>query len=379
MERYDVIVLGLGAMGSAALYDLARRGVRALGIERHGVAHGFGSSHGVTRVIRKAYFEHPNYIPLLNRAYENWTRLQEESGEPLFVPTGLLVAGPPDSAVIEGLSRCYAEHDLPHERLNAMEAMARHPQFALPRDYAAFFDPSGGYLLAEECIEHSLRLAEERGAEVLLHEETTAWKADSDGVRVFTEHGEYEAGALVVTAGPWSADALRELNLPLSLRRKVQLWYATPDAAPYSEGAMPVFYVAADYGGFYGFPARDEDGLKLAEHTGGDPLDNPDTLNRGLEPQDEEKALRFLAETLPGFEPERRRFSVCMYTMTPDEHFIIDRHPEHPNVALAAGFSGHGFKFASVVGEILADLATEGRTDLPVDFLSLGRFRGAMR
>ncbi len=379
MERYDVIVLGLGAMGSATLYDLARRGARAIGLERHGVAHGFGSSHGVTRLIHKAYFEHPGYIPLLRRAYENWARLSDESGESLLVQTGLLVTGAPDSPVIEGLSRCYAEHDLPHEQLSAGEAMARHPQFALPRDYAAFFDPGGGYLLAEQCIEHSLRLAEERGAAVRLHEEATAWKADAGGVRVVTEYDEYEADSLVVTAGPWSADALRDLNLPLSLRRKVQLWYATPDPAPYSAGAMPVFYAAMDYGEFSGFPIRDDDGLKLAEHTGGDPLDNPDTLDRGLEPDDEDKALRFVRDVLPGFEPERSRFSVCIYTMTPDERFIIDRHPEHANVAIAAGFSGHGFKFAPVVGEILADLATEGCTHLPIEFLGIGRFKGAAR
>lgn len=375
VEHYDAVVFGLGGMGSAAMYHLAKRGAKVLGIERHGIAHDRGSSHGDTRVIRKAYFEHPDYVPLLDRAYTLWEELQAECDEPLLVKSGAVLAGKPDSDTIRGLERCYREHALPHERLDAAQARLRYPAFHFPDGHVVFVDPSGGYLFVERCIEQHLEMAERHGATVSIHEEVTAWKADDNGVTITTDKRVIEAGALVVTAGAWTSDALDDLGVPLTVLRKVQLWYDSPNIAAYSGSDFPVFYVESDRGSMYGFPAVSEFGMKIAEHTGGSPVADPDAVNRGLEAEDEHAILEFLRETFPEMEPKRTRFSVCMYTMSPDEHFIVDRHPRHPNVALGAGFSGHGFKFASVIGEILAQLVLDKETPHPIGFLGLNRFQ----
>ncbi|MBI5094485.1 MAG: N-methyl-L-tryptophan oxidase [Candidatus Hydrogenedentes bacterium] len=375
VERYDAVVFGLGGMGSAALYHLAKRGARVCGVERFGVAHDRGSSHGETRVIRKAYFEHSDYVPLLNRAYTLWEELEAECGEPLLVKGGAILAGKPNSELILGLERCYREHSLPHERLDAAQAQARYPEFRFPGGTVVFVDPSGGYLFVERCIEQHLEMAERHGAVVSIHEDVTAWKADDSGVTITTDKREIQAGALIITAGAWTSDALDDLGVPLRVLRKVQLWYDSPSIGAYSGSGFPVFYVESDGHGIYGVPAVSEFGMKLAEHTGGATVDDPDTLNRGLEPDDEQPILRFIHDTFPNMEPRRTRFSVCMYTVSPDEHFIIDQHPRHANVVIGAGFSGHGFKFASVVGEILAQLALDRRTSHPIDFLRLKRFQ----
>ena len=376
-NAYDVIVLGLGGMGSAALYHLASRGARVCGIERHGIAHDRGSSHGATRMFRKAYFEHPDYLPLLERALPQWQKLEEESGRELFVRSGLILSGVPESPLIRGLGACYATHDLPHRKMGAPEACAEFRQFALPEDHVVFHDPEAGYLMPEACIEQHVALARQQGADLLIHEDALAWRSDGTSVTVTTNQREISAATLILTVGPWAAGALGELGVAFHVLRKVQLWYSTPDMTRYRAGEMPCFYIDTDYGGFYGFPAIDEMGIKIAEHTGGDPVNDPDHLNRGLEAEDETKIRRVLAEVFPSVELHRTRFSVCMYSMTADHHFIIDRHPRHENVIVSAGFSGHGFKFAPVVGEILADLAVDRTTMHPVELFKFDRFAHA--
>ncbi|MBI4558247.1 MAG: N-methyl-L-tryptophan oxidase [Candidatus Hydrogenedentes bacterium] len=361
-------------MGSAALYHLAKRGARICGVERLGVAHDRGSSHGSLRMIRKAYFEHPDYIPLVERAYELWRALEVESGKSLLTECGLLLSGRPDFTLIRGLEECYGQHDLPHERLTAGEAMRRYPQFRLPEDHAAFWDPVGGYLRVEECVATHLALAQLHGADVLAHEDVLSWSSADDLVTVTTDQRTLQAKCLVLTAGAWMGAVFAELRAPFRVLRKVQLWYDSPNRARYEAGAFPGFYVDTDYGGFYGFPAVDETGMKIAEHTGGEEVSNPDELDRGLHSQDEAKILKFLGETFLGMQPRRTKFSACMYSMSADGNFIVDRHARFANVVLAGGFSGHGFKFASVIGEILTDLALEGRTRHPVEFLGLSRF-----
>ncbi|MBX7258048.1 MAG: N-methyl-L-tryptophan oxidase [Candidatus Hydrogenedentes bacterium] len=372
---YDAIVLGLGGMGSAALYSLAKRGLRVCGVERHGIAHDQGSSHGGCRMIRKAYHEHPDYVPLLNSAYDLWNELEAACGRNLLVRSGLLLSGAPGSDVIAGLESCYAQHDLPHERIDAAEARRRYPQIMLPEDFVAYVDPIGGYLLVESCIEQQVALAQSCGADVLIHHDVLAWHADGNGITLTTERGELHAGNLVVTAGPWAASMLAQLGAPVHVLRKVQLWYTAPTIAEYRGPEFPAYYVERDYGAFYGFPAFTEEGMKIAEHTGGDPVDDPDELNRGLEPGDEVRIRQFLKETFPEMEAHRTRFSVCMYSMSPDRHFIVDKHPVHENVTIAGGFSGHGYKFASVMGEILADLCLEGSTSHPIDLFRIARFK----
>jgi sarcosine oxidase len=370
---FDAIVVGLGAMGSAALYHLARRGVKALGIEQHRIAHDLGSSHGTVRAIRKAYFEHPDYVPILNRSYALWGEIEEEASEQLLHLCGLLLTGEPDSEMMRGLETCYAEHNLPHERLSVDDVRKRYPHLAPPENHAAFFDPSGGYVYAEASVRHLIDRAEAHGAEIRIHEVVRGWKADAGGVTVITESGEVTANSLVITLGPWAKPLLGELGVELEIVRKVQFWYDSPNIDNYRPPEFPCFASELDSGFFYGFPALGDDGLKIAEHLGGSTVDDPSDVDRGLRVEEEAEVLDYLRHVFPGLEPRLKKFSVCMYTRSPDEHFIIDTHPEFERVVLAAGFSGHGFKFTPLIGEVLADLAIEGNTTHALDFLRLGR------
>ena len=377
--RYDVIVLGLGAMGSAALYHLAKSGARVCGIERHGIAHEFGCSHGSCRMIRKAYFEHPDYIPLLERSYALWETLEEESGQELLVKCGLLLSGLPDSTLIKGLESCYGTHHLPHRRMDLGSASTEFPQFRFREDHVVYHDPEGGYLLAETSVEQFISLAQVNGADLLIHEDAVSWQSNTHGVSVTTHQRTIAADKLVLTVGPWVAPTLAELGVPLSVLRKAQLWYDSPSIGVYRDPAFPCFYFDTDNGGYYGFPAFSQLGMKVAEHTGGTPVDDPDHVNRGLDPEDETGVLQFLEETFPGMNPRRTHFAVCMYATTPDHHFLLGKHPRHDNTVIAGGFSGHGFKFAPVIGEILADLCLDGTTMHPIGFLGLDRFAPVLR
>jgi len=372
-NRYDAIVVGLGAMGAAALQQLARRGVKVLGIEQHPIAHDLGSSHGTVRAIRKAYFEHPDYVPLLERSYELWNDLENATGEQLLNQCGLLLTAKPDSETMRGLETCYAEHSLPHERLNAQEVQKRYPQITPPEDHTALFDPSGGYVFAETSVRRLITQAEGLGADVRIHEQVQGWKADAQGVTVHTVDSEISAGSLIITVGPWATTLLAELGVELKVLRKPQLWYDSPHIDRYRPPEFPCFATEMDSGFFYGFPALGDQGLKIAEHLGGSHVDDPSNIDRALHPGDETEALEYLQQVFPRFAPRLKHFSICMYTKSPDDHFIIDTHPQFERVVLAAGFSGHGFKFAPLVGEVLTDLAIEGRTEHPIDFLRLGR------
>jgi len=359
-------------MGGAAAWALARRGARVCGFEQYGMAHNLGSSHGDVRMIRKAYFEHPDYVPLLQSAYALWPQLEQEAGRQLQVTSGILMAGPPEADTLRGLEQCYQQNDLPHERLSSAMLAERFPQFRLPRGHEGFLDPAGGYLQVEACVEQFLLAAQRHGAELHLHEAVVQWRQLGGSVEIITDQRTIEAGVLVLCAGPWTTAALTGLDLPLQVLRKVQLWYSFPGMQRFA-APSPAFYCDLPYAGIYGFPLYSPDGLKLAEHPGGDPTPGPDSLDRALHPQDEAPLLRFIGEVLGADAPECRRFSVCMYTSTPDQNFILDHLPGQENVLIAAGFSGHGFKFAPVVGEVMADLALERSTGHPVEFLRLSR------
>ncbi len=374
-NHYDAIVLGLGAMGSAALWQLAERGVRVCGIDQHTVPHDFGSSHGTVRVIRKAYFEHPDYIPLLDRAYELWEDLDGRSERRLFVKNGVIVTGRPDSETILGLERCYAEHDLPHEKLETEAARERFRPFHVPDGHTLFYDPLGGHLYAEESVQELLRRAEAAGAEVRLEEKALDWTAGASGVTVATSKGRYAADRLVLTTGPWAGEFLSQHGIELTIVRKMQVWFGAKGFEGELDETFPCFATEMEYGIFYGFPPLDRNGMKVGEHTGGETVLRPEDTQRGLTPEDEKPLLRFLGEVLPTLKPEVKRSSVCLYTNTADGNFIVDRHPEHTNVVFAAGLSGHGFKFAPVIGEILADLALNGATEQPIGFLRMERLR----
>lgn len=374
-ETCDVVVIGLGGMGSAAAMHCAGRGARVAGVEQFGPVHALGSSHGDVRVIRKGYFEHPSYVPLLHRAYELWEALEARTGRRLMVRTGALLAGAPGADYVLGLEACYRENALPHERLDGAEMRARFPRLRVPEGQVGFYDPLGAYLFVEQCVQAHLNAAQAAGATLYFGERVLGWSSNAQGVRVETDRRVIEAGQLIVTAGPWAAGMLRGLGVPLTVLRKVQAWFACGEPEAYRAPEFPIYLIDAPQGIIYGFPDYGGPGLKMAEHSGGTVVKDPAQVDRGLRAADTTPLEGFIAECLPGLGAKVVRHSVCMYTCTPDLHFVIDKHPGHGNVTVACGFSGHGFKFASVVGEVLAELALDGGTGKEIGFLEVGRFK----
>jgi sarcosine oxidase len=374
VQTFDVIVLGAGGVGSAALWQLARRGVRVLGLDRFHPPHDRGSTHGQTRIIRQAYFEHPDYVPLVLASYELWRELEHETDDTLFVETGLIQIGPAGGEVVAGVRRAADIHGLPIETMTALDIEQRWPGFRVPADLVGAFDPRAGYLRVEACVRTALTAAKRQGAELLTGVEVEGWHGDRGGIRLRTSLGSFGCGRLVITAGAWAGTLLADLGLRLSVLRKSMFWFPARTAA-YDVAACPTFLCELPEGIFYGFPRIDERGVKVAEHTGGRPVDDPLHVDRAIDHGEAARAARVVEDLLPGVSSVSGDHSVCLYTMTPDTHFIVDRHPAHGEVVFAAGLSGHGFKFAPALGVALADLACEGRTGLPVEFLSLRRFR----
>jgi sarcosine oxidase len=372
MQVYDAIVIGAGGVGSAALRELARRGQRVLGIDRFNPPHDRGSSHGQTRIIRQAYFEHPDYVPLARRSYELWSKLEHDAAQKLFAQVGLLEVGPADGIVVPGVLRAARLHDLSVEELTPAEVARRWPQFRLAPGTEAVFEPTAGFLRVEACVAAHLAAAQRDGAELAVNTLVQSWSSDRDVILVKTDRGDFRAQRLVITAGPWASQLLGELGVPLTVRRKSLFWFAADETFHVPE--LPTFLFELPYGVVYGFPAIDDRGLKVAEHSGGQTVADPLAVNRDVDPSDEATLREFLAAHLPGVSSTRTDHAVCMYTMSPDEHFIVDRHPADRRIVFAAGLSGHGFKFTSALGEVLADLAMEGEAHVPISFLSLSRF-----
>lgn len=370
MATFDCIVLGLGAMGSGACWALARRGASVLGIEQFGIGHSRGSSHGDTRIIRRSYFEHPDYVPLMGRAYELWNELEQAAGATLLIRNGLLLAGLPDGEVITGVRRAAQQHHLALQSLTAAEARREFPAFAIPDEYDVIFERDAGFLAVESCVRAMADRAARLGAEIHANERVLGWTSDGKLARVTTDRQTYTAKRLIITAGAWSGQVLSDLGLSLRVQRKVQLWLGTTDDRTHVQSGFPVFCFVTN-GFYYGFPSLDGQSMKIAEHSGEEFVASPDTLDRTFHPRDAQRVQEFAQRHIRGVTTEVQRYSVCMYTMSSDGNFIIDRHPQHENVAVAAGFSGHGFKFAPLVGEVLADLVTNGQTPHPVGFLAL--------
>ncbi len=390
-NNFDVIVLGIGGFGSGTLYHLARRGARVLGIEQFGVAHDRGSSHGETRIIRKAYFEHPDYVPLLHRAYELWSDLEQETNRQLMHRVGLFIAGSPDCESVAGTLHAARLHNLPLESLDPAAARKRFPGYRFHEDFKIVFEPDAGYLEVENCVAAHVAAAISHGAQLRTNETVIGWQSDGKRITVRTATEEFSAASLVITAGPWAGEILGKClstseGSLLRVVRKPLFWFAAGDTFDVSRGNSTFFFETPDRfdtpggeenpgGQFYGFPRIDGRTIKLAEHTGGETVADPLTVDRTPHAADLARVSAFLREFMPSIEPVPVRHSVCMYTKTPDSHFCIDRHPDWENVVFGAGFSGHGFKFTTVLGEALADLALAGRTDLPIGFLSVKRFQ----
>ncbi|MFN8472947.1 MAG: N-methyl-L-tryptophan oxidase [Anaerolineae bacterium] len=384
-EGYDVIVIGLGGMGSATAYQLARRGKHVLGLERHTPAHDRGSSHGESRIIRQAYFEDPAYVPLLLRAYELWEQIERETGEDLLTLTGGLMMGGPDSRVVTGSLRSAREHGLAHEVLDAAEIRRRYPPLQPAADEIALFEGKAGYVRPEMSVAAHLKQALVLGADLRFEEPVTSWEASpsGDGVTVTTDRGTYRAERLVVSPGPWAPQILADIGVPLEIERQVLYWFApTGGIEPYRPSCFPIYiWDIGDNIQFYGFPAYGgpEEGAKVAFFRAPGPHNvcTPETIDRTVHPEEVEVMRAAIAERMPTLNGDFLYAKTCMYTNTPDEHFLIALHPTYPQVAVAAGFSGHGFKFASVVGEIMADLAIEGKTRYPIALFKPERFARA--
>ena len=378
--RYDVIILGLGAMGSAAAQQLAERRIKVLGIEQFRPPHDKGSSHGGTRMIRQAYWESPDYIPLVLRAYELWERLERDAGTKLLTITGGLILGPPASQLVKGGIAAAEAHSIRYSVLSQGEIRERFPAITPLDDDVAVHEELAGFLFPEVCIRAQLKVAAQNGAQLHFDEKVLNWSAESDRVEVTTDRATYQAERLVIAAGPWANQVLRQV-FPLRVTRQVMTWI-NPEGGiePFLPRHFPVFLCESPEDGYltYGFPAVDgpSGGVKAAIH-GSNVECTPETIDREIHEIDGGEVIRRLRHRFPALNGEIIKAQTCMYTMTPDEHFTLGQHPQFESVSIACGFSGHGFKFATVVGEILADLATTGHTKHPIGIFSPTRFCGA--
>ena len=371
--RYDAIVVGVGGMGSATAYYLARRGKRVLGLERFGIPHSMGSSHGHTRIIRLAYYEHPSYVLLLKRAYELWREIQQKAGERLLHITESIDAGPEDSWVFKGSWESCRLHDLPHEVLTGAELHRRFPGYHLPADHLALVQPEGGFLAPEKCIVSYVMAAQEQGAEIHARERVLEWEPLDGGVRVRTDRGVYEADKLVVTAGAWDGELLDVLDGLAVPERQVLAWLQPTRPERFRPDVFPVFNLLVDEGRFYGFPIFGVPGFKFGKYHHLEEIVDPEALDREAHDYDEQLLREFAERYFPDGCGPTMDLQTCMFTNTPDNHFVIDLHPDYEQVAFASPCSGHGYKFASVIGEIIADLAETGITRHDISLFRLDR------
>jgi sarcosine oxidase len=376
-DTYDVIVVGLGGMGSATVYHLARRGVRVLGLERFLPGHTNGSSHGDSRIIRELYYEHPLYVPLVRRAYELWADLAYESGTALLHLTGGLMMGPRGARIVAGSREAAVEHGLPFDELTAEDIRARFPALRPPDDYTGLWDVRAGYLEPETATLAHLRLAERHGAVLRLGEAVVRWARDGDGVTVTTAAERYRAERLVLTAGAWTSRLVPDLALPLVIERQVLVWLDPPSAAPdpFAADHFPIFLCEYEpHRAVYGFP-RLAGGVKASVYHEGEVVADPDGVRRSIDPAEIDRLRSALAPLIPSLARAPVRSSTtCVFTNTPDARFVIDWHPTHANVLIVSPCSGHGFKFAAAIGEVNADLITGRAPVVALDPFAIRRF-----
>ncbi|MFI1919996.1 N-methyl-L-tryptophan oxidase [Nocardia sp. NPDC020380] len=370
-DTYDVIVIGLGGMGSAAAYHLARRGHRVLGLEKFTPAHNKGSSHGGSRIIRQSYFEDPAYVPLLLRAYELWAELARDSGEDVYRLTGGLYVGPPECETVAGSIGAAREWSLPHEILDAREIRSRFPNFTPDDHFIGLYEEQAGFARPEATVAAHLQLADRAGATLRYGEQVEDWQDNGSGVTVTTGTGTYTAAQLVICPGAWAPGLLADLGIDIHIERQVMYWL-DPVGGTRSFLNDPIYIAENDSGSqVYGFPAIDgpEGGVKTAFFRKGIAC-TPDTIDRIVHDGEIEEMRKRVSELVPALTGACLHAATCMYSNTADQHFVIARHPAHPVVTVACGFSGHGFKFVPVVGEILADLAMTGGTRHPIDLFA---------
>ena len=373
---YDVIVVGIGGMGSATCWQLARRGQRILGIERYDIPHAMGSSHGISRIIRLPYYEDPAYVPLLRRAYGLWREAEAASGDELLVITGSIDASPEDDSLFQGALASARLHDLPHDVLTGAEINARFPGYQLPDRHRGVFQHEGGLVASERAIVAHVRLAQEAGAEIHAREKVLGWEArpGGDGVVVRTDKGRYEAGRLVLAAGAWMADLAPVLDGVAVPERQVLAWLQPLRPDLFTLDRFPVFNLQVEEGRYYGFPVYEVPGFKFGRYHHRCETQAAYAMRREPDLEDERLLRAFAERYFPEGAGNTMALRSCMFTNTLDEHFILDHHPQHPQVVLVSPCSGHGYKFCSVIGEIAADLATgSGESRHDIGFLRASR------
>jgi sarcosine oxidase len=374
MAQFDVVVVGLGVTGAAALHRLAKRGVRVLGLDRLTPGHDQGSSHGESRIIRLGYFEHPSYVPLLRRAYELWRELEAEAKAKLLHITGIVEIGPPGGEVVSGTLAASRLHNLPHDVMDAVETMRRFPAFSIPDDYVGVFQPDGGFITAEPAIAAMIAQAQAAGAEIQTNVTVHSVTPHGNGVHIETSAGLIDARTAIAAAGSWLKQFMPDLPAPLRVTREVMGWFEPQNPVPFLAGSFPVFLLESSLGQHYGFPPWRNGLLKIAKHHHRNETVDPDHVDRVVSADDEALIRPFVSRYIPAADGPLRSAKTCLYTMTPDHDFLIDRLPGAPNIVVASPCSGHGFKFAPVIGEILADLASEGGTRHDISRFRLGRF-----
>jgi sarcosine oxidase len=374
-RAYDTVVVGLGVTGSAAAWQLARRGLQVLGLEQYSPLHTLGSSHGRTRIIREAYFEHPLYVPLVQRAWTLWEELERETGAGLLRQTGGLTIGGAEGTVFTGALRSAREHALAHEVLTAEEVRRRFPALAPTGDMAAVFEERAGVLMTEPCLEALQGAARARGADLRHDTPVLSWEVDGTGAVVATAAERFSAGRLVLCAGPWLPRLLADLALPLRVERQLSHWFepaSTPEAFAASRCPVTIWEHAPGRV-FYTIPDPGGQGFKAGIHHEGEKV-GPETVRREPTAEDEGRVRGLLERFIPAANGRLLDARVCLYTNTPDEHFLVDRHPRAPGVLLGSACSGHGFKFAPAIGEALADLVVGGRARFDLSPFRVGRF-----
>ena len=377
MSHYEVIVIGVGCMGASACASIAQRGVKVLGIEQYTIPHDMGSSGYQSRIFRIAYYEHADYVPLLKEAHAGWHELNQVADQTVFHETGGLYMGPQGGDFVEHSQSSAKAHDLEFERMDAKAIRNRFPVFNIPDSFAGIFEQPAGIVFPERAIEAQARIARKHGAELLEDTRVNSWKEEDGCITVESSGGTFTCDRLVICSGAWTQKLCPDL--PLSVSRQVIGWMQTSDPELITWPNLVTWAIELpDQSLLYGFPLMDQldgpAGFKMARHLPGETSD-PDTMDRTPREDEESSFLEYAKQHLPSIIGEITDLKICLYTNTPDKHFIIDHHPEHDNVFIAAGFSGHGFKFQPIVGRILADLAIDGCTGHPIEFLSMDRFK----
>jgi sarcosine oxidase len=380
-SNYDAIVIGVGSMGAAACWYLAKRDYKVLGLEQFDIPHEQGSHAGQSRIIRKAYFEHIDYVPLLERAYLNWNELETITSSRVYYKTGLIYFGSPDARLIKGTREASHQYNIPLDILTHEAANIRYPMIHFPRHFQILFEPDAGFVTPEKAIALYVSDAIQRNADIRGREKVLEWHKKKSVISVITNKNIYQTDRLIICAGAWSGKLIPSLPATLKVTKQIVGWMKPKKWNEFSLGNFPCWFLSDDDSNmFYGFPILPAKyfggpiGFKLALHKHGVEVD-PDHVDRNIQQKDEELLNNILKKYMPDASGSTLTLKSCLYTNSEDENFIIDHLPGYDGkVTIAAGFSGHGFKFVSVIGEILADLAVKGETDLPIEFLRLSRF-----